>query len=80
MLGLVSDNDNKMVLMCKMVHQAYGCNAHYLNLVKEAITPSSVKVHVIYRKQSTFGCNLLETRMITRANVNSFNLTHDLNT
>lgn len=34
MLGLVSDNDNKMVLMCKMVHQAYGCNAHYLNLVK----------------------------------------------
>lgn len=47
-----NDNENKMVSMRKVVYQAlryvlpYGFNAHYLNLLEEAVTPSSVIAHV----------------------------------
>lgn len=48
MFAICTDNENKMIAMRNKVHDeypdilVYGCNAHYLNLLENDITPRTV--------------------------------------
>ncbi|QQP32422.1 Uncharacterized protein FKW44_024730, partial [Caligus rogercresseyi] len=53
-VGFVSDNEPKMVLIRSLLEEwrgksfiAYGCSAHYLNLIQIDATPSVIKNHLI---------------------------------
>lgn len=46
MFAVCTDNENKMIAMRNRIHDeypnilVYGCNAHYLNLLENDITPT----------------------------------------
>jgi hypothetical protein len=52
--AICSDNENKMVSMRNIIESnypdviTYGDSAHYLNLVRQAVTPDSLMKHIIF--------------------------------
>jgi hypothetical protein len=52
-IGFVSGNENKILAVRKLINEKYpemlvwGCSAHYLNLLKNEICPSTLVSHIV---------------------------------